>query len=75
MLYSPATEDGFLFFLPSFLLSFFIFCLFRPNPRHMETLKLGVTSPQLMVTPDPNPLSEAKDQSHIFMDASQVHYH
>ena len=29
-------------------------------------------TPQLMATPDPNPLSEVRDRTHILMDASWV---
>ena len=32
------------------------------------------TTPQLTVTPDLNPLSEARGQTDLLMDTSQVHY-
>ena len=31
-------------------------------------------TPQFMAMPDPNPLREARDRTHILTDTSQVHY-
>ena len=68
-----------------FFFFFFFFFLFRPYLWHMEVPRLGIKlefcSCSCLPTPQSqqhrilNPLNEARDQTHILMDTSQVHYH
>ena len=44
------------------------------NPTNAESELCLQTTSQIMVTPDLNPLGKARDQTHILMDTSQVHY-
>ena len=39
----------------------------NPSQPHLRPI------PQLTATPDPYPLSKARDRTHVLMDASQVH--
>ena len=65
------------FFGAFFFSSFFFFS--GPYLRHVEVPWLGVKSelqlPQLPAMPDPDPLSEAKDRTRIFMDTSRIRFH
>ena len=58
------------------LLFFFFFLVFLgPCPEHMEVSRLGVELElRLLATPNPYPLSEVRDRTHIFMGISGVHY-
>ena len=57
----------------SFFFFFFVFlsfCLLGPHWQHMGVPRLGVQWESNGIL---NPLSEARDQTHVLMDASQVH--
>ena len=57
----------------------FLFVFLGPHPQHMDVPRLGVEW-ELSRRPRPqpqrgrilNPLSEARDRTHVLMDASQV---
>ena len=53
-----------------FFFVFLSFCLLGPHWQHMGVPRLGVQWESNGIL---NPLSEARDQTHVLMDASQVH--
>ena len=59
--------------------SFFFFVFLGPHPWHMEVPRLGVESELQLLAYTTcrilNSLSKVRDQTHILMNASRVHYH